>query len=56
MSDFLTAFTVPEIVVLLIVYLRWILIFMLITQELTALYWYGANRKNLRCKWVSWGL
>jgi membrane protein len=45
----------PEILVVIIPYLRWIVLAALISTSLAAFYRYGPDRKNPHWQWVSWG-
>lgn len=54
-SDFLTNVGVPEELSIVISVVRWLLIIIIISITLAAIYRYGPNRADAKWQWVSWG-
>jgi membrane protein len=46
---------VPEAIIILISYLRWVVLAVLVALGLAVFYRYGPDRKNPKWQWVSWG-
>lgn len=54
-SDFLSAWGAPQWVVAAFPFVRWVLLALIVTVVLAAIYRYIPNRANPRWQWVSWG-
>lgn len=46
---------VPHIVTYLLPYVRWIIIVIIVTLSIAILYKFGANRRETRWRWFTWG-
>jgi membrane protein len=54
-ENFLEHWGVPHVVTYLLPYVRWIVILLVVSLSIAILYKYGANRRQTRWRWFTWG-